>query len=287
MNRVTPICTLYFAVLAIAMTVCAPAARAQLEQGESKLQNLARTAQSVDDAVATIIATLEDQGLSIPLVVNHAAAADSVGLSLRPTQVIMARLPRSVERGLLRRSGTVGIDLPVKVLVFEDADGAIQLRVNSIGYLTDRHDLSVSDWAAGIYSQITEQFVDPADGLVTIESNQGLDATLASLQAALAGNDAFRVPLVLNYNERSNPGGPVLVVFGNPNAGTPLMQATQEVALDLPQKMLIWHENDRTFITYNDPFYVAARHGVVDQKPRLNAISTALANFAAAAAGEP
>ncbi|MFK7888128.1 MAG: DUF302 domain-containing protein [Gammaproteobacteria bacterium] len=259
-------------------------AQALPEQGAWLQQ--ARDAASVSEAVDIVSSTLEGQGFEIALTVNHAAAAASVGLELRPTQVVFARPPRFVERRFLARSHTIGIDLPLKVLVFEDEDGAINLRINPIGYLTDRHDLPVSDWVGWVYRQSTEQFTQADDGLVTIESSQSVDDTAAALQAALAANGAFAVPLVIDYRARWQRSGPILVVFGNPNAGTPLMQTTQEVALDLPQKMLIWERHGQTFITWNDPFFVAKRHAVVGQDARLGAISNALANFAAAAAAQ-
>ena len=66
------------------------------------------------------------------------------------------------------------------------------------------------------------------------------------------------------------------------------MQATQEVALDLPQKFLVWKRRPgEVFITYNDPFFVGKRHNVVGQDMRLEAIAGALASFAAAGAGTP
>lgn len=54
-------------------------------------------------------------------------------------------------------------------------------------------------------------------------------------------------------------------IFGNPKVGTPLMQCKQQVALDLPQKMIVY-ENDKgeVYLAYNDPKYLASRHQVSD-----------------------
>lgn len=52
-----------------------------------------------------------------------------------------------------------------------------------------------------------------------------------------------------------------VVIFGNPNLGTPLMQCGQSIAIDLPQKMLIWEdEAQQVQIAYNDPRYLGGRH---------------------------
>lgn len=56
-----------------------------------------------------------------------------------------------------------------------------------------------------------------------------------------------------------------VVIFGNPNLGTPLMQCNQSLAIDLPQKLLIWQdETDQVNIAYNDPRYLGGRHQIGD-----------------------
>ncbi len=52
-----------------------------------------------------------------------------------------------------------------------------------------------------------------------------------------------------------------LIIFGNPAVGTPLMQCNQTVGIDLPQKALIWQdEQGRVWLGYNSPRYLSARH---------------------------
>jgi uncharacterized protein (DUF302 family) len=53
-----------------------------------------------------------------------------------------------------------------------------------------------------------------------------------------------------------------VLIFGNPKSGTPLMQAAQTIGIDLPLKALVWRdEKDKTWLGYNDPKWLAARHG--------------------------
>lgn len=242
-------------------------------------------AASVNDAVDLITEALEKDRFEVVLVVNHEAAAASVGLSLPPTQVIFARPPKRLERALLRRSATIGIDLPVKVLVYEDDSGKIQSRINQLGYILDRHDIKTRDFDLWLMNKTVNPLDDPDNGLVTVTSNRSVADTALALQAAIRENDAFRVPLVLDYFEGSRKKDEALIVFGSPRAGTPLMQATQEIALDLPQKFLVWEDRKGlVFITYNDPFFIAKRHNLQDEGGRLTNISNALANFADMAA---
>jgi uncharacterized protein (DUF302 family) len=54
-----------------------------------------------------------------------------------------------------------------------------------------------------------------------------------------------------------------VIIFGNPRVGTPLMQCGQSIAIDLPQKLLIWeNEAGDVYLAYNDPRYLAMRHGL-------------------------
>ena len=58
-----------------------------------------------------------------------------------------------------------------------------------------------------------------------------------------------------------------LLIFGNPKGGTPLMQACQTMGIDLPLKTLVWQDQDgKTWLGYNDPGWLSARHGVENDK---------------------
>jgi uncharacterized protein (DUF302 family) len=77
-----------------------------------------------------------------------------------------------------------------------------------------------------------------------------------------------------------------VVIFGNPKAGTPLMQAVQTMGLDLPLKALVWvDEAGKTWITYNDPDWLARRHGVAGEDTVVAGMAAAL-DAVTAEAGE-
>jgi uncharacterized protein (DUF302 family) len=57
----------------------------------------------------------------------------------------------------------------------------------------------------------------------------------------------------------------VLVIFGNPAAGTPVMQAVPLAALDLPLKLLIWADGDQTKVSYYSAETLAARYGLSEE----------------------
>jgi uncharacterized protein (DUF302 family) len=76
-----------------------------------------------------------------------------------------------------------------------------------------------------------------------------------------------------------------VVFFGNPRAGTPLMQSDPRVGVELPLRMLAWEDHDGTLLGYNDPLELAARYDVEQHRATLEMMSALLAALAADAAG--
>jgi uncharacterized protein (DUF302 family) len=74
-----------------------------------------------------------------------------------------------------------------------------------------------------------------------------------------------------------------VIIFGNPEGGTPFMDCAQTVGIDLPLKALIWEDDSaQVWLGYNDPLFLAQRHGVA-QCPVAEKLSKALAGLAQAA----
>jgi uncharacterized protein (DUF302 family) len=132
---------------------------------------------------------------------------------------------------------------------------------------------------------------DP-DGLATLSSRHDFQTTLGRLTAALEARGATVFAVIDHAAGAESAGLPLgpttVVVFGDPRAGTPLMQARQSVGIDLPLKMLVWRDGaGSTQLSYNDPAWIARRHGLdPDAQPSVAKMSAALAMVAAAAAGD-
>lgn len=127
-----------------------------------------------------------------------------------------------------------------------------------------------------------------ADGLIAVKSNHSVVTTADKLEAVL-NDKGMKVMNRVNHQAGAESAGlelrpTELVIFGNPKAGTPLMQCAQSVAVDLPQKALIWEdENGQVWLGYNDPAYLKARHEIEGCDAALAKVSGALAKFAEAA----
>jgi len=104
------------------------------------------------------------------------------------------------------------------------------------------------------------------DGLTICASNFGPKETLDRLAAAVT-NRRMAILVRIDHAATGAQAGMELrptavLIFGNPKAGTPLMQATQTMGIDLPLRALVWQdENGRTRLAYNDPKWLARRHG--------------------------
>lgn len=130
------------------------------------------------------------------------------------------------------------------------------------------------------------------DGLVTVESDASVETSVDRVKDAIEGNDALGLMAEIDHEENAETverdlRPTTVLVFGNPDLGTPLMQAGRTLAIDLPQKLLVMERDDGTVtVTYNDPAFLAARHGIESEGDRIETVSDALSSLAAVAAGE-
>jgi uncharacterized protein (DUF302 family) len=128
-----------------------------------------------------------------------------------------------------------------------------------------------------------------AEGLTTIPSSYGPKDTMDRLKAAVEAK-GMTVFARIDHAAGANAVGLSLaptevLIFGNAKAGTPLMQSVQTIGLDLPLKALVWQDpSGDTWLTYNDPDWLAKRHGLGGETAAAIGIITAAANAVARAA---
>lgn len=126
------------------------------------------------------------------------------------------------------------------------------------------------------------------EGLITVKSAHDVKTTADRLEKVLKdkGMTVFaRIDHAAGAQKAGLELAPTeLVVFGNPKVGTPLMHCGRSAAIDLPQKALIWEDAAGVvWLSYNDPRYLAERHGIEGCEKVLKKIEGALGMFAGAA----
>jgi len=100
--------------------------------------------------------------------------------------------------------------------------------------------------------------------VVTKLSRESVAATVAELTSMITAK-GMRLFAVIDQAAEARQAGltlreTVLVIFGSPQAGTPVMAASPLAALDLPLKVLIWSDEGQTKVSYYAPAALAARH---------------------------
>jgi uncharacterized protein (DUF302 family) len=92
----------------------------------------------VDETVARLKSVFAQKGLQVFTVIDHSGEAEKIGLTMRPTKVVIFGSPKG-GTPLMVAAPTVAIDLPLKALVAEDENGKVWVSYNSPEYLQRRH----------------------------------------------------------------------------------------------------------------------------------------------------
>jgi len=130
-----------------------------------------------------------------------------------------------------------------------------------------------------------------ADGLISIKSSFGPEDTMKRLEAEVKAKGLTVFAHVDHAAGAAAVGLPLrptdLLIFGNATGGTPLMQQAQTIGIDLPLKTLVWQDDQgATWLSYDDPAYLAGRHGIGEPaKAAVTAMTTALHAIATKATG--
>lgn len=127
-----------------------------------------------------------------------------------------------------------------------------------------------------------------AQGLIHVQSTLSVQETADRLETILKERKMTVFNRIKHSEGAMNVGielrNTELIIFGNPKVGSPLIKCGQSVAIDLPQKALIWEDEEKNvWISYNDPQYLAQRHQIVGCEEILTKIANALAGIAESA----
>ena len=126
-------------------------------------------------------------------------------------------------------------------------------------------------------------FAHAADGLIVLRSSYSVDETMNRLEESVKqrGLNVFaRIDHAAGAASIGKKLRPTqLLIFGNPQGGTPFMECAQTVGIDLPLKALAWEDaHGQVWLGYNDPSYLARRHGVASC-PQAASLGKALAGL--------
>ncbi len=95
---------------------------------------------SVDETLAKLQTILQAKGIAVFALVDHSGEAAKVGMKMRPTKLLIFGNPKG-GTPLMLAAPTIAIDLPLKILIWEDDQGKVWVSYNTTEYLAERHDL--------------------------------------------------------------------------------------------------------------------------------------------------
>jgi uncharacterized protein (DUF302 family) len=96
---------------------------------------------SVDETVSKLKGILEAKAVTLFALVDHSGEAEKVGMKMRPTKLLIFGSPKA-GTPLMLSAPSIAIDLPLKILVWEDAQGKVWVSYNDPEYLRERHGLA-------------------------------------------------------------------------------------------------------------------------------------------------
>ena len=260
---------------------------------------------SITGAYNGVRAKLEAAGpIGIIAEVNHGMAAANAGLDLRPTRVIMFGNPK-LGTPLMQQNILAGLDLPQKIVFYQQEDNGVIVGYNSTEYLASRHHLTDNGELTTVGNALkgfvesnvnarvgdaTNLTVDENEGIVLNTTKNSVDTIYDRLRAAISGNANLTIVAELDHSANAGRVGLTLpasklIIFGNPAVGSPFMQGQQSVGIDLPVKMLVYDNGGGTTVAYNAPEWLAARHGIDGNLPQISMMRKALENLTNVALG--
>ncbi len=98
------------------------------------------SAHTVDETLGRVEKMLAAKGVKVFALIDHGGEAEKAGLTMRPTKLLIFGNPRA-GTPLMVASPSIALDLPLKLLVWEDASGKVWISYNSVEYLRQRHGL--------------------------------------------------------------------------------------------------------------------------------------------------
>jgi uncharacterized protein (DUF302 family) len=116
----------------------APSLEPTMEKGEGIVSKPSN--HSVDQTVNKLKGILQAKGITLFAVIDHSGEAAKVGMKMPPTKLLIFGNPKG-GTPLMLAAPSIAIDLPLKILVWEDAQGKAWLSYNSPQYLQERHGL--------------------------------------------------------------------------------------------------------------------------------------------------
>lgn len=289
----------YSFLFAMIMIACTSKTKKMEDSTNKKLDQNTKESTTVDQVATQFKEILLEKGFTVMADIDHAAGAKAAGLELRPTRTLIFGNPKGGTL-LMQQSQEMGIDLPLKLVIWADASQQVQASYYDGTALTARYGITkpealiakINNMFKGVTGahgkRISQEPLMVKEALITKRSPLDVPSTFANLKQVVLDKGlqimaevphdkgAQKVELELRPTR--------VLLFGNPKVGTLLMQSNQEIGLDLPLKILVYeNEEGETLVSYYDATFLTQRYGIKDKEEVVKKINTALQGITTAA----
>lgn len=263
-----------FASLVVTLALAWPSAAQQSTQA------------SVDAALEAVQRAATVGGLAEVAEIDHARLAAGAGVEMGPSRVLILSDP-AISTPILEAEVRAGVDLPFRVLSFDDA-GTARVIYTDFAFLAARHGLEESDAGAAFDARLAEVLAAadveataaPVEGLardfgvLELASAHGFDATVERLRSAIVAQDDTVWFGIVDYTADAAALGATLpratlLLFGGPAPGGVAMKDFPAIGLDaFCQKILVFEGPEGAVrVIYNDIAALATLHYGTSAKP--------------------
>lgn len=256
---------------------------------------------NVSQLADTLIPQIKEKGFKIVANIDHSIAATKAGLELRPTRTLIFGNPKGGTL-LMQQDQRIGLDLPLKLMIWEDQAGDTQVSYYNGTTLTSRYEITepqavigkINGALAGFAGNTSVEGASVAsinDQLITKKSPHTADETFAKLQEVVTSKGLHTMAIVAHDKAAASVDLELrptrVLIFGNPKVGTLLMQSNQSIGIDLPLKVLVHEdENGEVFVSYLDASFLTGRHGITDKGEVVQKVNGALDGITSAVIAE-
>ena len=218
---------------------------------------------------------------------------------------------------IIQSDPRAALDLPPRMLVYASRDSNsgnansndVGVAYNNADYLNSRYDLSNAGDALGAMNQNLQQLATDASGgdaltqtsgaagisrglgIKSATSRNDFATTVRRLQNAIDDQSGLDLLDAIDNRAIANQSGyslnpNTLLIVVDRRDELPLLETRQTIGIDLPQKILVSQADDATVtVYYNDPQYIAERHGVADHQEQIDALAETLGDLVDQATG--
>ncbi len=246
----------------------------------------------------------ENSEIKIFAEIDHSKNAGEAGLQLEPARLIIFGNAKA-GTPLMQNRQVTGLDLPLKILLGEDEKGKVFLAYSDVDHLKTRHALKSGKILNNIKKNLKDIAKDVTgrspkktgkykirymEGIESFRSEHNFNETLTRLKNEITATDGVTLFAKIDHTKNAEKLGmglrpATLLVFGNPEVGTKLMQEARLSALELPVKMLVWRDEAGVVkISYNSSEFLSKRFGI-DKNLALGKLEKVQAKLAQKAAG--